>query len=244
MSDLVGERRPDREGPDLMSLVTHELRLPLTSIKGYTDLVHRGIAGPLTDQQKQFLGIVLRNVARMSTLIDSLADINRIQTERLKLTVEPLAPSVFIAAAAAELEDAIAGRGQTLRLAVPADLPPASGDRQRVIQVLTILLSNANLYTPEGGAIAVEAEAGPASPGYLRITVRDNGVGIAADDQRQLFTFFFRSANEAVRAQSGWGLGLYIAHELVTRLGGTITCESEYGQGSAFRFTLPLAPAS
>jgi signal transduction histidine kinase len=111
-------------------------------------------------------------------------------------------------------------------------------DKNRVIQIVVNLVSNANKYTPEGGRITVTAAAGG---GFVRVAVTDTGVGIAPEDQAKLFSQFFRSEDPAVREQLGWGLGLHITKRLVEIQGGEISVESQAGKGSTFAFTLPVA---
>jgi signal transduction histidine kinase len=108
------------------------------------------------------------------------------------------------------------------------------------MQILANLLSNANKYTPEGGKIAIHAAAGG---GAVRVTVRDNGIGMTEQEQAHLFTQFFRGESPAVRDQPGWGLGLHVAKRLVEVLGGSIGVESKPGEGSMVWFTQPIEPS-
>jgi signal transduction histidine kinase len=223
---------------DFVSVVTHELRLPLTSIKGYADLLGRDMVGSLNEQQQRFLGVIQRNVTRMSTLIDDLSDINRIESKRMTLEPEAFPLEEVIAEVVGSFSEAITAKKQALRVAMPEALPDVYADRTRTAQVLSNLLSNAHKYTPEGGSLRVEAAAdGP----FIKVAVIDTGVGISAEDQAQLFTQFFRSGDPNVREQAGWGLGLFIVKMLVEAQRGQISCRSEQGDGSTFAFTLPAA---
>jgi signal transduction histidine kinase len=130
---------------------------------------------------------------------------------------------------------------QVLALEVPPGLPPVLADHNRTAQVLTNLLSNAYKYTPENGAVTLRVTAEPA---HLHVAVLDTGVGISPEDQRKLFTKFFRAEDRAAREMAtGTGLGLSIVRNLVELQGGRIWFESEFRRGSTFHFTLPLAPA-
>ncbi len=220
-----------------VSVVSHELRLPMTSIKGYTDLLRAAIAGPVNEQQQQFLNIIRSNVERMSVLVTDLSDISRVETGRLQLKLG----AVNVAEAAQEASDSlksqIEGKGQTLTLRLPADLPAVQADQARVQQILSNLLSNAHKYSSSGATLTLAAER---AGSHLRVSVTDTGCGISAADQAKLFSQFFRSDDPNVREQNGWGLGLHVTKLLVELQGGQMTVQSEPGQGSAFAFTLPL----
>ncbi len=220
-----------------VSVVSHELKLPMTSIRGYTDLVRQGMAGPVTDQQKQFLEIVRSNVDRMAVLVSDLSDISRIETGRLNLELGVVDLNLAVPEAVSSLSALIDARQQTLTLALPPHLPKVRADKNRVIQVVINLVSNANKYTPEGGRITV---TGAAESGRVRISVADTGLGISPEDQVKLFSQFFRSEDPAVRDQVGWGLGLHITKRLVEIQGGEMSVHSQVGQGSTFAFTLPV----
>ncbi len=223
---------------EFISLVTHELRIPMTSIRGYADLLLAEMAGPLSDSQKQFLRTIRRNLDRMAVLVADLGDINRIESGRM--TFEPAAFDLneLVEEVAGDLADAVLGRQQTLTLTLTPALPAAYAERTRIAQVLANLLDNAHKYTPDGGAITVCTQR---IGDRLEAAVGDNGVGVSPEDQARLFTQFFRSEHEAVRSQIGWGLGLSIARKLVEAQGGQLAFSSVLGEGSTFSFTLPLA---
>ena len=228
----------DKAKTNFISIVTHELRLPMTSIKGYTDLVRRELAGPLNQQQKEFLDVVQRNVARMSVLIDDLSDINRIESKRMRFDCSPFDVGQVIKDVADNMRDGLTSRQQALHLDLPSALPLVYADRTRISQVLTNLLSNANKYTPPQGRITVHAAA---TPTHVQVAVADTGLGVAPEEQAHLFAQFFRSQDAQVREQPGWGLGLSIVKMMVEAQGGEIRCESVYRQGSTFTFTIPVA---
>lgn len=223
---------------EFVSLVTHELRIPMTSIRGYTDLLLGEMAGPLTDHQKQFLETVRRNLDRMSVLIRDLSDINRIESGRMKFDMTDFDLQLAVQDVAGDLQESIEARRQLLNLDLPEELPPVHADRTRVTQILTNLISNAHKYTPEKGRIEVRVRR---ENGLARVDVADNGIGISAEDQARLFTQFFRADDPLVREQTGWGLGLSIVKKLVEAQGGDVDFVSEAGDGSTFTFTIPLA---
>ncbi|HRQ39999.1 MAG TPA: GAF domain-containing sensor histidine kinase [Chloroflexota bacterium] len=223
---------------EFVSLVAHELRVPMTSIKGYADLIVSGVAGPLNDQQKQFLEVIRRNLQRMSTLITDLSDINRIESGKMTFNNKSFDIRETVADVTGSLHERIDARQQTLDIDIEDEVPDVYADPVRIAQVLTNLLSNANKYTPDSGQIFVRVVR---EPGFAAITVQDTGIGISEENQKKLFTQFFRAEDHAVREQPGWGLGLSIVRKMVEAQGGQIRFESELGKGSTFTFTVPLA---
>ncbi len=222
-----------------VSVVTHELRLPMTSIKGYTDLLRTGVVGPINEQQASFLTIIRNNVERMSALVSDLSDLNHMDTGRMHLENSFILVQVGVAETIQQLRTKIDEKKQLVELSIPEGCPPVYADQNRFLQVLTILLSNANRYTPENGCILVRAKPEGRS---IRLEIEDNGIGISSQDQEALFTQFFRSEDPAVREQPGWGLGLAVAKRLVELMKGEMGVRSELGKGSRFWFTLPSSP--
>lgn len=223
---------------DFVSLVTHELRLPLTSIKGYSDLLNSGMAGALNEQQTQFLEVIRRNLLRMSVLISDLSDINRVEAGRMQFENKSFDMRDVVEDTADNFREALAKKEQSLTVEMPDDLPPVYADAKRMSQVLNNLVSNAHKYTGENGRITIRVLVLPAA---LMVQVQDNGLGISVENQAKLFTQFFRAEDQAVRDQTGWGLGLSIVKKMVEAQGGEIGFESELGTGSTFLFTIPLA---
>jgi signal transduction histidine kinase len=230
-------KRANDSKSEFVRTVSHELKLPMTSIKGYTDLVLFGVAGPLTDQQKQFLGIIRANVERMAVLVSDLSDISRIEAGRIKIELRGVDLAATAQEAAASFKAQLDAKRQQLLVNLPADLPRARTDPSRLMQILTNLLSNASKYSAADTTITLSAEA---APPFLHIHVADNGYGISPADQGKLFTAFFRSEEPRIRQEPGWGLGLHLTKRLVEVLGGEITAQSTLGQGSTFSFTLPI----
>jgi signal transduction histidine kinase len=223
---------------EFVSLVAHELRVPMTSIKGYADLIMSGVAGPLNEQQTQFLEVIRRNLVRMSGLISDLSDINRIESGRMVFDNKPFDIRETVADVTGSLRERIEARRQTLTIEINDDVPDVFADPTRIAQVLTNLVSNANKYTLDDGRIAIHVRQ---DGGYAAVSVQDSGIGISEENQKKLFTQFFRAEDTAVRAQPGWGLGLSIVRNMVEAQGGQIRFESEVGKGSTFTFTVPLA---
>ncbi len=232
---------------EFVGLVSHELKTPMTSISGYTDLLIKGAVGPVNDMQRQFLETIRTNVERMKTLVSDLADVTRIETGRLRLEKSPISVRSALEESLRSVQAQIEAKGQTLIVEVPDDLPLVMADQTRLIQIFTNLLSNAYKYTPEGGTITVSAESvdnqwdddGPDK--VVHCWVSDTGIGMSEEDLQNLFQKFFRSENPLVRQAPGTGLGLNITKNLVELHGGRIWVESELGKGSTFHFTMPVA---
>ncbi len=224
-----------------VSIVTHELRIPLTSIKGYTDLIRQGIVGEITDQQKEFLDVIGNNVGRMADLISDLSDISRIERGKINLKPEIITVQSQVLETLSSLRHKLEEKSQNLRTNLPEDPLEAYADPSRVVQVLTNLVSNAWKYTPEGGEISVRAYP---KNGQICVEVTDTGIGISKDEQSKLFTQFFRSESAVVREQTGWGLGLSVTQQLINIMGGEIGFNSQLDEGSTFWFTLPTSANS
>jgi signal transduction histidine kinase len=220
-----------------ISLVSHELRTPMTSINGYTDLISKGAAGPVSDQQVNLLNVIRDNVDRMSALLSDLSDISRIETGGLKLQPTSFTLTGFIENSLRAIGPKLEKLDQSVSLEIPADPPKVFADPSRFVQVLNILLSNANSYTPPEGQIKVCVFP---QGDVVRIEVSDSGAGISPEDQVQIFSSFFRSDDPLVREKQGWGLGLSVARGLVELMGGKIGVQSQSGRGSTFWFTLPV----
>jgi signal transduction histidine kinase/putative methionine-R-sulfoxide reductase with GAF domain len=232
---------------DFVSFVAHELKNPMTSIKGYTELLAAGSVGQINEMQTNFLGTIRSNVERMSALVSDLNDNAKIEAGRLRLDYKPVdIPDVVdevVRSTKRQLED----KRQRLELDIPSQLPPVWADRLRVGQVLTNLVSNAYKYTPEGGEIKLGAAVSAnqwdpdGAPQVVRLWVQDNGIGISLEDQAKIFQKFFRSDDMKAREAPGTGLGLNITKSLVEMQGGQIWFESEYRKGTTFHFTVPVA---
>ncbi|MEI6044390.1 MAG: ATP-binding protein [Chloroflexota bacterium] len=241
--DITEAARVDRMKTEFISLVSHELRTPLTSIKGYVELVLDGDTGPINELQHRFLETARNSSDRLVSLINDLLDVSRIESGKIQLEQGLLYLKRSIHSVIEALHLTAEQRDLHFHLTFPPELPPAWADRDRVTQILTNLISNAVKYSRQGGEIGVTARQS-ADQQFLEIEVQDNGIGMTEEEQKQLFSQFFRSSNPAVRSISGTGLGLTITKSLVEMHGGQIWVESKLGVGSTFGFSLPVAPLS
>ena len=236
--DITREAEIDRMKSEFLSIAAHELRAPMTSIKGYSDMLLLGLAGEYEERQKQFLDTIKANVDRVMEMVNEFSEISRLETGDLRLDAKPLHIDKLVSEVVVSLRPQIEAKEINLTLEMPPGLPEVWGDRTRIIQVLTNLVTNAYKYTPRGGRIAIKAQGVDDS---LQVDVADTGVGIAPQDQERLFTRFFRADHPEVRRVTGTGLGLSITKSIVELHGGHIWVKSQLGEGSTFSFTLPLA---
>jgi signal transduction histidine kinase len=235
---------------EFVSFVAHELKNPLTSIKGYADVLVTGAVGGLSDMQRNFIGTIRTNAERMNTLVSDLNDVTKLQTNNLRIEPEALSFAAIVDETLRPLQKLLDDKGQKIRVDVADDLPAIFADRNRMIQVLTNLMSNAHKYSRHDGEITVRARVmkpgrdarGQTGRPMLHVSVIDHGIGMAEEDLKRLFTPYFRSDDPAAREQPGTGLGLTITRGIIERHQGSIWVESALGVGTTFHYTLPLAP--
>jgi signal transduction histidine kinase/CHASE3 domain sensor protein len=221
---------------EFLSIASHELRTPVTSIKGYTQLAKTLIAENDLTTSEEYLDIALDQIDRMSRLILELLDVSRIETGRLEIRREAIQWSTFVRDVVHRHHTAVSDR--RFHLNVPDDSKMVTGDRDRLEQVLGNLLENAVKYSPDGSEIFVSIDD---RGDHIITSVCDRGIGIPADELAQVFERFHRGRHVSSTNYGGLGLGLYITKQIVERHGGSIWVESREGQGTTFYFSLPLA---
>jgi signal transduction histidine kinase len=218
----------------------------MTSIKGYTDLLLGQMPGPVNDQQQSFLSTIKSNIERMNTLVSDLNDVTKLQTGNFHMEFNAVDFRSIISETLRPLQHQLDHKSQDVAVRLPENVPPIQADTNRLIQVLTNLVSNAHKYTPDGGHIVITADVsekptnGRGSDPMLHIAVQDSGIGMSDEDLAKLFTPYFRSDNPMAREQPGTGLGLTITRGIVEGHGGQIWVESALGAGTTFHFTVPL----
>lgn len=234
-----------RARDEFLSHVSHELRAPLGAIYQFVTILLDGLAGAVTDEQRQYLGIIYRNTQQLRNMIEDLLQANRAQTGKMSVSLQRVDLPPLLAELAETLRQSAQEQQLALTVDAPGDLPPVLADPLRVRQILNNLLGNAFKFTPAGGSIRVTARAtadsGPADAAraMVVISVADTGCGIGAEDCRRIFDQLYQVERTRTRSRNGLGLGLFISRDLVARQGGRIWVESEPGRGATFFFTLP-----
>ncbi len=232
MQDISRLKELDRVKTEFISIVSHDLRTPLTTIRGYVELLPR--VGPLNDTQREFVTRIERGTVNIVNLIADLLDVSRIEAG-LDWEMELTDIVKVVRSATTSLRADADAKRQTLTVDTAA-LPPILGNSRRLEQVVANLVSNAIKYTPEGGRIDVSLRD---DEDFVVLRVRDNGIGISADDQLRIFDKFFRVESDATMRIDGTGLGLSIVKTIVERHKGRAWVESETGTGSTFSVVLP-----
>jgi signal transduction histidine kinase/DNA-binding response OmpR family regulator len=224
--------RASQAKSDFLASMSHELRSPLHTIIGFTELLADEIEGPLNEKQKRFAAHIQRDSQYLLTLINDILDLSKIEAGRIELRVETFGARELVEEALGMVRPQAEAKELALENRADPDLR-LEADRMRSKQVLLNLLTNAVKFTPSGGRVRVEAEA---TGSCGAIAVVDTGMGVPAELRERIFEVFYQRPGSA-----GTGLGLAIARRLVERQGGSIGVEDEPGGGSRFTFTLPLA---
>jgi len=226
--DVTAKRRLDEERSDFVTTISHELRTPMSAVYGAALTLLRDDVEFPEDRRRELLRMIAEQAARLSRITEEILITSKLDRGELKVEQEPVDVAEVIRATV-EAVQAQVDDPPPIETEVPSEVGAASGDRNRIQQVLVNLLDNAVKY---GEAPIVVGASRP--DGLVRITVSDKGPGIAPADQPRVFEKFFRADPQLVRAPGGTGLGLYISRELATRMGGRLEVTSEPGTGSTF----------
>jgi PAS domain S-box-containing protein len=235
--DVTEQRIEEETQSTFISVVSHELKTPVSIIKGYAGTLRREDASFSQETLREGLAVIEEEADRLARQINDLLNVSRFQAGgwRIELSEWPLPPL------AAEIAGAFAAQTDErfqFELRFAEDFPAVEADYEQVRMVLTNLVGNAVKYSPEGGVVRI---GGIARGRRAVVYVEDQGIGIAPEDQKRLFQRFFRVDNRLRRETQGAGLGLYLTRAIVEAHGGRIWVESQLGRGSRFSFTLPLA---
>jgi len=242
----------DRLKSEFISIASHELRTPLSIVLGYTMMVRDQSA----DEQRQYLERVMESAQRIKDIVDDMVSLRHLESGEAQFASEPIVLQDLARHAIERISSAAADRRQSVNVQLPEQPLQFACDREKLLLILGHLLSNAVRFTSEGGQIAIRAELLPAgaleregrylTPAriastmpWVGIQVRDNGIGIAEDEQPRIFDRFYQVADSLTRDHGGTGLGLALVRELVVMLGGAVWVESKRGQGSTFGIALP-----
>jgi signal transduction histidine kinase len=219
------------------SMMVHEIRKPMTSIRGYADMLAKpGMIGPMNDMQQQFIDTIRTNVIRMEGLVSDISDIGKLNSGRIKLDDKMTTFGQIIMEVQKTTEPLIAEYQHTVNWDIPQGLPILNADSKQLAKVIINLLKNAIQYTPKGGTITVHAERREGNVLYVSVT--DTGIGMKPNEIERLGEVFYRADHELVTSQKGYGLGIPIVKGFLKLMGSQLSCESAPDKGSTFSFTL------
>lgn len=246
----------ERLKSEFISIVSHELRTPLTSIKNSLDILMSGRCGEITQAADKFLSMAMRNVQRLSGIINDLLDLSKIEAGKMDFNFAPTNINTVIGYVKSALSEVAKTKGLNLITSEAENLPDITADAQRLEQVLTNLVSNAIKFTPENKTIKISSSLVNSKDikineyfkdsiklkdgDYIEVCVEDEGIGIAEKDLLHAFDKFAQIENSLSRKAGGTGLGLPIAKQLLEAHRGAIWCDSELHKGSKFYFVIPI----
>lgn len=231
----------DATKDEFLSMASHQLRTPLTSIKGYISMVLEGDVGAITPAQRQLLVEAYTSSERMVHLIGDFLNVNRLQTGRFVIDPEQVDLSQIVRQEVDSIQQIAAGHGIKVQYKAPARFPLLYADEGKIRQVVMNFIDNAIYYSPEGKIIKVTVSI---EDGDVVLRVTDKGMGVPAGVQKKLFTKFFRAENARKQRPDGTGIGLYLARKVIDGHGGKVVFESIEGKGSTFGFRLSIKKLS
>lgn len=226
--------RYSQKQSEFISHMVHEVRKPMTSIRGYADMLK--VMGTLNEQQIQFLGTIRTNVLSMEALVTDISDIAKLKSGRVKPEPKMEMFKNMSMQLEKDFKELVESRQITFEVDIPSGLPLLNLDSARALLAIRKVLENAIKYTYPNGKVTLRAVG---EGNELVVTVQDNGVGISSQDQARFGELFFRGDNELVMQTKGYGLGIPIALECVALVGGKMTWKSTVGEGSTFEIRLP-----
>ncbi len=234
--------QPENEDREVVASITQELRQPMASANGYTELLLTESVGILGALQRKFLERIKSSIERMGSMLDDLVKVTSLQGGKVELTTQSVNASTAIDQAISEARTQMQGKNITLQIDIPEELPQLFADRDAVLQILTQLLQNANQVTPVEGTITLKVRVDDtnASEPYLLFQITDSGGGIAQEDLARVFLRRYRADNPLIQGVGDTGVGLSIAKALTEAHGGRIWVDSEPGKTTTFSVLLPI----
>lgn len=234
--DVTQQKLAEEMRDQFVDTATHELRTPLANIKAYAETL--ALADVIdVEQQKQFLNTINSEATRLARFVDDLLSVSSMELGSLSLNKQVTDLGRMFNEVLGKVRPQMAEKAQSLEITLPEKLPEPALDKDKIATVLVNLLGNAVKYTPEGGRVTFRVNV---TDQHIEISVEDTGVGIAEDELGKVFDKFFRSNDPRVQQETGTGLGLALAQEVVRLHGGRISVESEIDKGSTFSVLLPL----
>ena len=234
--DVTQWEQGKRLSQEFVSAVSHEFRTPLTSVKGYLELALKDPG--LSDKVRGYLQVVRANTERLILVVEDLLDLSRIEAGVVQLDLQKYPIRPLVMEALSYFEKDFTEKELEISTSIPSEELEVYADRERLLQVIANLLSNAYKYTPKGGKVTVGVEDRGNS---VAVQVADTGIGMQEEEQAHIFTRFYRTTDARLLRIQGVGLGLVITKSLIEALGGSIWFESTYGQGSTFCIAIPNA---
>ncbi len=223
----------DEAKDDFVSMASHQLRTPLTSVKGYVSMVLEGDAGKINEQQRKLLAQAFSSSQRMVYLIADLLNVSRLRTGKFFIESAPVNLAEVIEQELDQLKAEASVRSLKLAYQKPKQFPELMLDENKIRQLIMNYVDNAIYYTPPGGNIAVKLIDKPQT---IELRVEDEGMGVPKSEQHHLFTKFYRASNARKARPDGTGLGLYMAKKVIVAQGGSLIFDSKEGKGSTFGF--------
>jgi PAS domain S-box-containing protein len=236
--DISADRMVEQVKSDFVAAVSHELRTPLTSIYGFAETLLRQDVPFGEDERRTFLGYIASESGRLTEIVDQLLNVARLDAGDLQVELGRIDVGTVVSEVVETVEESGVMNGHRFQVDLPEEPLAAEADPDKVRQVFNILVENALRYSPQGGTVTVGARR---NADRVEVRVNDEGMGIPAAERERIFRKFYRAESAARDGAAGTGLGLFIAKELVTAMGGRIWVDSTEGEGSSFAFELPAA---
>lgn len=232
-------KKLDQIKSNFLNVTSHELRTPMSAIKGYIQMIMKQTLGETTEEQRNALSIVLRNIDRLDHLIQDILDISRLESGTLKLIPEKTDVKTMVEQTVETMQSSADLKHITVNTEMEDKMPDITVDQERIQQVIINIVNNAIKFSPEGSIINIRSKK---DKDLVLVEIQDFGRGIPKDKQKKIFKTFFQVDSGMDRKFGGAGLGLAISRGIILAHGGEIWVESTVGKGSTFYFTIPIKP--